>query len=63
MGDVIGDINKRRGRILGMTPVAEGQCIEGEVPEAEMTYYSVDLRSMTQGRGSYFMEFCRYEEA
>ncbi len=63
MGDVIGDINKRRGRILGMTPVAEGQCIEGEVPEAEMTYYSVDLRSMTQGRGSYYMEFCRYEEA
>lgn len=63
MGDVIGDINKRRGRILGMTPIAEGQCIEGEVPESEMTYYAIDLRSMTQGRGSYYMEFCRYEEA
>lgn len=62
MGDVIGDINKRRGRILGMTPVAGGQRIDGEVPLAEMFYYATDLRSLTQGRGKYTMEFARYEE-
>ncbi len=62
MGDVIGDINKRRGRINGMTPVPQGQCIEGEVPLSELTYYSVDLRAMTQGKGSYEYEFARYEE-
>ena len=62
MGDIIGDINKRRGRILGMTPVSGGQRIEGEVPLAEMFYYAADLRSMTQGRGTYQMVFARYEE-
>ncbi len=62
MGDVIGDINKRRGRVLGMTPEANGQRIECEVPLSEMFNYAVDLRSMTQGRGSYIMEFVRYEE-
>ena len=62
MGDVIGDINKRRGRILGMAPVAGGQRIDGEVPLAEMFYYATDLRSLTQGRGKYTMEFARYEE-
>lgn len=62
MGDIIGDINKRRGRILGMTPVSGGQRIDGEVPLAEMFYYATDLRSMTQGRGSYQMAFARYEE-
>ena len=62
MGDIIGDINKRRGRILGMTPVPGGQRIDGEVPLAEMFYYAADLRSMTQGRGMYQMAFARYEE-
>ncbi|MDD6204037.1 MAG: elongation factor G [Firmicutes bacterium] len=62
MGDIIGDINKRRGRILGMNPVAEGQQIIAEAPLAEMFKYSTDLRSMTQARGSFEMEFVRYEE-
>ena len=62
MGDVIGDINKRRGRVLGMTPEAGGQRIDGEVPLAEMFSYAKDLRAMTQGRGFYKMEFVRYEE-
>lgn len=59
MGDVIGDINKRRGRILGM---GTGE-IEAEVPVAEMFKYATDLRSMTQGRGSFSFDFVRYEEA
>lgn len=62
MGDVIGDINKRRGRVLGMTPEANGQRIDGEVPLAEMFSYAKDLRAMTQGRGVYKMDFVRYEE-
>ena len=62
MGDVIGDMNKRRGRVLGMTPEANGQRIDGEVPLAEMFTYAKDLRAMTQGRGFYKMEFARYEE-
>jgi elongation factor G len=62
MGDVIGDINKRRGRVLGMTPVAGGQRIDGEVPLSEMFTYAIDLRAMTQGRGLYKMDFVRYEE-
>lgn len=59
MGDVIGDINKRRGRILGM---GSGE-VEAEVPMAEMFKYATDLRSMTQGRGSFSFAFERYEEA
>lgn len=62
-GDVMGDINKRRGRILGMEKVNGKQNIMAEVPVAEMATYSTDLRSMTQGRGSYTLEFARYEEA
>lgn len=62
-GDVMGDMNKRRGRILGMEKVGNKQVIQAEVPVAEITKYSTDLRSMTQGRGSYTMEFARYEEA
>ena len=65
MGDIIGDLNKRRGRILGMDAV-EGkkgmQKILAEVPEAEIFRYATDLRSMTQGRGSFTSEFLRYEE-
>lgn len=62
MGDVIGDINKRRGRVLGMTPNADGmQEIIAEVPEAEMTTFSTSMRQITQGRGSFTTAFARYE--
>jgi len=57
-GDVIGDLNKRRGRVMGMG----GGTIEAEVPMGEMSSYAIDLRSMTQGRGSYSLKFVRYEE-
>ncbi len=64
MGDVIGDLNKRRGRILGMNPDARGrQVIEAEVPMAEMGSYAIDLRSFTQSRGEFTFRFVRYEEA
>jgi len=63
MGDVIGDLNKRRGRVMGMTPTDDGeQVIEAEVPMAEMTSYAIDLRAMTQSRGSYTFHFVRYED-
>ena len=64
MGDIIGALNKRRGRVMGMNPDHEGnQIVEAEVPMAEMTRYAIDLRSMTQGRGSFVFHFVRYEEA
>lgn len=64
MGDIIGDLNKRRGRILGMNPQEGGiQQVVAEAPMAEMFKYANDLRSMTQGRGSFKMWFERYEEA
>jgi len=64
MGDIIGDLNKRRGRIMGMNPSDDGdQIVEAEVPMAEMSSYAIDLRSMTQGRGTFTMKFARYEEA
>ncbi|MBR3843535.1 MAG: elongation factor G [Christensenellaceae bacterium] len=62
MGDIIGDLNKRRGRILGMNPVEDGQEVVAEVPMSEMTKYATDLRSMTQARGSFKLSFERYEE-
>ena len=63
MGDIIGDLNKRRGRVMGMNPTGDGlQVVEAEVPFGEMSSYAIDLRSMTQGRGSYTLEFVRYEE-
>ena len=62
MGDVIGDINSRRGRIEGMEDVGGGKMIKGYVPLAEMFGYSTDLRSKTQGRGNYSMFFERYEQ-
>ena len=63
MGDVIGDLNKRRGRVMGMNPCGNGQqVVEAEVPMGEMSSYAIDLRSMTQGRGSYSLKFVRYEE-
>jgi elongation factor G len=63
MGDVIGDLNKRRGRVMGMSPAGDGNTIvEAEVPQAEMSSYTIDLRAMTQARGSFSMKFERYEE-
>ena len=62
MGDVIGDINKRRGRVLGMTPSGDGsQEILAEVPESEMSTFSTAMRQMTQGRGSFTTAFARYD--
>jgi len=64
MGDIIGDMNKRRGRIMGMTPQEGGiQQVSAEVPVAEMFKYPTELRSMTQGRGWYTQTFARYDEA
>lgn len=64
MGDIIGDLNKRRGRILGMNPQDDGlQQVEAEVPQSEMFKYATDLRSMTHGRGYFKLWFERYEEA
>ena len=63
MGDIMGDINKRRGRILSMDSVGKKKCIVAEVPSAEMHKYATDLRSMTQSRGEYKHNFERYEEA
>ena len=63
MGDVIGDLNKRRGRVMGMNPDNAGNTIvEAEVPMAEMATYAIDLRAMTQARGSFVLTFERYEE-
>ncbi|NLU51408.1 MAG: elongation factor G [Clostridiaceae bacterium] len=63
MGDIIGDLNKRRGRVLGMNPYEGMQQVIAEVPQAEMFRYPTDLRSITQGRGYFTMKFERYEEA
>ena len=63
MGDVMGDLNKRRGRVMGMEPTDDGcQTITAEVPMAEMSTYAIDLRAMTQSRGSFTFEFVRYED-
>ncbi len=63
MGDVIGDINGKRGKMLGMVADSENyQIIRAHVPQAEMMRYAIDLRSLTQGRGSFTMEFLQYEE-
>ncbi len=62
MGDVIGDLNSKRGRILGMEPRGKMQVVSAQVPLAEMSRYSIDLRSITGGRGVFAMEFSHYEE-
>ena len=63
VGDVMGDLSKRRGRPMGMNPDADGNTVvEAEVPMAEMGTYAIDLRAMTQARGSFTLEFVRYEE-
>jgi elongation factor G len=63
MGDIMSDINTKRGRVLGMATIGNGmQQITANVPQAEMLHYATDLRSITQGRGSFKMEFYQYEE-
>ncbi|NLA11038.1 MAG: elongation factor G, partial [Firmicutes bacterium] len=62
MGDIMGDMNGRRGRIQGVDSAGELQIIRAQVPMSEMFRYSIDLRSMTQGRGFFTMEFSHYEE-
>ena len=63
-GDIMGDLNKRRGRVLGMNPQPDGkQMIEAEIPQSCLFGYCTDLRSMTGGRGTYSYEFARYEQA
>ena len=61
MGDVIGDINSRRGRVEGMDDMGNGKIVRAYVPLAEMFGYATDLRSKTQGRGNYSMFFEKYE--
>ena len=62
-GDVMGDLNKRRGRVMGTNPADEGETeIVAEVPEGEMGTYAIDLRSMTQSRGAFTFHFIRYED-
>ncbi len=62
MGDVIGDLNSRRGRVEGMDDIGGGKMVRAFVPLAEMFGYSTDLRSKTQGRGNYSMFFDKYEQ-
>jgi elongation factor G len=62
MGEVIGDINSKRGRIQGVKPRSGAQVITGEVPLSEMFGYATDLRSLTQGRAIFTLQFARYEE-
>jgi elongation factor G len=63
MGDVMGDLNRRRGLIQGMDDSPSGKVIRAEVPLGEMFGYATDVRSMSQGRASYSMEFSKYSEA
>jgi elongation factor G len=63
MGDIIGDFNSKRGRILGMEPVGKGKgVVRAQAPLAELFRYAIDLKSLTQGRGTFMMEFFQYEE-
>ena len=61
-GDIIGDLNTKRAKVLGMNPEGNNNIIEAQVPLAEVLRYAIDLKSMTQGRASYTMEFDHYEE-
>jgi len=62
MGNITGDLNSRRGRIMGMEPKGTKQIIKAQVPLAEMLKYATELRSMTAGKGSYTMKFSHYEQ-
>ena len=63
MGDIMGDLNSKRGRILGMDSAEGEQIIRALVPLSEMYRYTIDLKSITQGRGTFSMKFAQYEEA
>jgi elongation factor G len=63
MGDIIGDLNRRRGMIQGMEDTVSGKVVRAEVPLGEMFGYATDIRSLTQGRATYAMEFEKYAEA
>ena len=62
-GDVMGDFNKRRARVMGVENEGDHSVVEAVAPQANMMTYATDLRSMTQGRGSFEMEFASYEQA
>nr|MDP6484925.1 elongation factor G [Nitrospinota bacterium] len=62
VGDVIGDLNSRRGKVLGMKPMGATQVIQAQVPLAEVLTYAISLRALTADRGSFTMEFSHYEE-
>jgi elongation factor G len=62
MGDIIGDLNSRRGRVQGMNMRGAGRVITAQVPLSEMFGYATDIRSKTQGRATYTMQFAHYEE-
>ena len=61
-GDIVGDLNRRRGQIIGMEDSISGKVVTAEVPLAEMFQYSTSMRSMSQGRATYTMEFAKYME-
>ena len=61
-GDIVGDLNRRRGIVLGMEDVAAGKAVRAEVPMSEMFGYATDMRSATQGRATFSMEFEKYKE-
>mgnify|MGYP003384401523 CR=1 FL=1 len=62
MGDIIGDLNRRRGMVQGMEDILSGKIVRAEVPLAEMFGYATDVRGMSQGRAAYSMEFLKYSE-
>ncbi|GAF75524.1 unnamed protein product, partial [marine sediment metagenome] len=63
MGDIIGDLNSKRGKIMGMEESSSGkQAIKAKIPQAEIFKYAIDLRSITQGRGTFSLQFSHYEE-
>ncbi len=63
MGDIIGDLNAKRGRVGGMDSMGRMRVVSAQVPLAEMQTYTIDLRSITGGRGTFSMEFSHYEQA
>ncbi len=63
MGDIIGDLNSKRGKIMGMEESSSGkQSIKAKIPQSEIFKYAIDLRSITQGRGTFSLKFSHYEE-
>jgi elongation factor G len=60
-GDIMGDLNTKRGRVLGMEPNGENSIIQAQAPYSELIRYAIDLKSITQGRGSFSLEFSNYE--